>query len=395
MPREICNKTSIDLETIFAPGRTVLTPRFDFTLLLFRPLPIPVDRDKSSRQLTPGAEGTNPGKWLGQDFVVSEFKILDRLVRVVLKHMNDSPTVLSESPIYTLHRYLRPYLSCLKSIDPKKSYYWGSINPKIYNYLKRVTPVFDTYNAICIQALVYAVQSTPQRVPIGLQGKSALVLFKKNGLKAFLNSLYSRDPANPIIDVVHPEKGKLVAVTRLGAKPELYPRDGVDSGSSYQVSLYDNYDTFTANLAGKEDLILSITDHWDNVFTLLTPEEQIELLLMSDIPPLVTYLALRHWDIKFPKSFLHKAKIALAELNINVQEIDQQALADEIANQDLVDTEEPPFDEDSITEGAEDETDQEDSEFFNVYMNALKNRTQQAPDPKNLLKPSKWTKDNK
>lgn len=386
MPREINHEPGLNLDRILAPERQVFSPWFDFTLLLFRPLPIPLTEDKRDGQLTPGVENGEPGKWFGQNFKVAELRIFNKVIRYIIKHQADSDKVLLDSPTYHVSRYLRPYQSCLKYNPPEKSYYWPQIDHKLFEYLRKANFTFNVYDAAFVQAIVYVVQSTPQRQPIGIRGKSALILLKKNSLSAFKNAIRTKDPSNPTYDVVNLEAGKLVGITKAGADPDLYPKSGVESGSSYSAAVYDTYDIFKAAMPGQENLVLSITDHWNRVFNLPSPEEEIQLLEMSDVPAVIQYLALKDRDLPIPNSIVRQAKVTLQELGMKSKTKPIIEEPDEILEQDQS--------EDSLTEPdeEEDDIDEQLARSFGQRFGKHSGQTN-MPDPGSLLRPSKWTQE--
>lgn len=345
MPRQIDQSFHIDLQKLLAPGRAVFMPKFDFTLTLFRPLPVPRRGTKRSGAVQYGPaiihteQGPAPGEWYGDGFITGEIRIYDKIYRYVIKHISDSDSILGKSLVYRVHRTFLPYLKCRALPDPKMSGYWRSVKPAMWEYFQGL-PQFhlDVYSALMLQAVVYADRSTPLRTPVGLgrNAKSAIVMLKNRAKEAFRSEIETPDENMPFVDVVDLKNGKLVSITRMGAEKTLYPKNGRDMGVTYAVKLHDSYAEFHADLSDREAEVASAVDHWDDVFTLLSPEEELQILEMSDIPRSCIFLALRDTEVKLPDSIVRAAK---SELNrLGASRLFSSAVAD-----DEEDDEEAPF----------------------------------------------------
>ncbi|MEM2004139.1 MAG: hypothetical protein QXQ37_05750 [Nitrososphaerota archaeon] len=339
MPRELQRGASFEISLVSDSSRVVITPTFDYSITLFRPLPVPITKKaKTVNDLSPCTENGELGQWFGFRFTIAEFQYMDNFHRIVLKHMHEGESVLRTSPIYLVWRVIKPYYKAVRYPDFKNSPYGKRIEPRLYEFYKQYhvqVPPLSVFDVAFIQSIVYVHKSNPLVKPYGLRTKSALVMLKNRSLTAFKLAITEEDET--IKDVINLETGKLVRICRLGADKSLYPTSGVDSGVSYEVKLYDSYDNrFYASLKNKEEEVLQSVDNWEDVFNLYDAQEQLNILTCTNIPELFIFKALydeqKNLDIKLPDSIIKKARNQAKQIGYNLDygmDMDRSVMVEE------------------------------------------------------------------
>jgi hypothetical protein len=337
MPRELVKGQSFKVQ-LCNDSRLIFLPSFDWKILLFRPLPVPkYETTKYSDDLFGPCcdEDGNIGDWLAKDVLLAELRFLDKRVRIVLKHCYESEEVLTESPIYKLFTFLRPYIKCSRHPDPKKSYFYPRIEKDLLKVYKNSNCLFDVANYDICQAIIYVSNSEQFVKPFLPQ--APLVLLKRRARDAFRAKLH--DENSDIIDVINIDKGKLVRICRLGASNAPYPTSGSDQGVSYEVTLYDEYDKgrFKASLSKERDTVASMVKPWERMFQLYNVEEQLKILECSDIPRILIYEALKN-NFDLPANIVKEAKATkISSISFSQEQKPASHVSDEDEPEDDID----------------------------------------------------------
>ncbi len=275
---------SVRLSDLPAPGRKIYSPSFDFKALAYRALP----QFHNGEPLPAYNSDGSIGSWLSTGYVGATLYIFEQKVTVILKHAEDAESVLADSPIYRFFQYYRPYIKCAQNSNPEQTGYWKRVDKRIWGVFNKQFPIgCDTAPYGFIQAVVYVVGSKRLKPPAGLSDdeKAPLVMLKRSALERTVSTLSGENEFNENRgDPTDLEHGPFIQITRMGAEKSFFPTTGTESGAGYDVNVLTRYENIPQDISAYKDVFLKTVTPWDQTFTLLTADEQMELLRMSDMP---------------------------------------------------------------------------------------------------------------
>lgn len=305
--------------------RNVHRPLWDFTALVIRPLP---SCDNHKTRLSPFKdEYGEPGEWIGKDAVVATVSGGVRAVQYMIKHMYDGMETLENSPTYQLNTYLERYRKVLElmhsanSDDREKANdELQSLKEKVWKRFKRDSETqVDVKTMEFIQCVPLVVRSQVQYdhvtdKGVTLTGLAPLVMLTKSAQISLRQALQVR-PGEEEVDLIDPKNGAFLQITRSGTnKKSWYPSEGEKMGNTYDVEVFKIYDKYYPKFEG------NVFDHitpWDSVFNLLSPEEELSLLVWSGIPSIYLYVALAD-SFNLPNQVIKDAREELGYSSITV-----------------------------------------------------------------------------
>lgn len=304
-------------KTNSAKRRSVYKPSWDFTALVFRPLPF--KNDNGEIDFTAIEEGQQLAAWHKPGFDVA-FLSGDRTVQFIVRHADEDISVLEESPAWILSNYLGRYkrvqylLAQNRVADAEMEK--EMMHPKIYQMLSHDTRTDVKVKSISfIQALIAVVRSQPKVPMIGLNEEDGLVpvvMLTSSATQEIESTILQ--PGNEYADrITDYDKGVFIRLTRHGAEYSWFPTTGKQGNNQYEASVKEKYADWLPAIPKddkiRESLSARIT-HWQNTFLLLNPEEQMTYILWASIPSAYLYVALGE-SFKLPDRVVREAKTQL------------------------------------------------------------------------------------
>lgn len=364
------------------PGRLTRPNWTSFTLLLFRPLPY---YDAATNTFEPLMSGPDElGRWILFNFQIARISNGARGATFILKHGYEPNEVLEDSPVSALAWFLRPYQQAryaraegnLSRFEQLRDQCNDSI---LQRYLADNNTVVKVSPGAFVQAVVFVESSRPFPHGLGLvgDGYAPVVMMVGSFLNNFTKAISPENPGDDYKDVIDLEDGYLVAVARDGYDTRSwFPTRGRPGNNEYVVKLYKEYGDkrgpyFQAPLVEYADEIARRVTPWDDMFVLLSPEEQLSLLLRTGIDSVYLYSALHErWEL--PARVVNEARRRLGITNVQIQSQPSDTPNDpamlgagleELAKKFLDETETATQDEAPFEEGVpEDEAPFEDTE---------------------------------
>lgn len=285
------NFESFILAPVNGTRRYLFKPTWDFTALVFRPLPIVDEND----QITSLELDGDIGNWFGSGFDVAEVAG-ERFANFVVRHRLEDFSVREDSPAWALHTFFSKYskvkmlyaLGKTEEAEHKKAL----LDPKIYKRLE-----IDTRTSVkvkqmtAIQSLVLVHKSKLYEPMCGLEPHLPavpIVLLPSSASQEVESNI--KETGGHIVDVTG-EEGAFIRVVRHGTDKSWYPTSGKPGLTQYEVRVLSKYDQHLPNLPKDFD-ITSKTTKWSKTFILLSPEEQLNIILWCNIPSIYLYCAL-------------------------------------------------------------------------------------------------------
>ena len=370
--------------------RLLFRPSWDFTILLFRPLPI---FDPKTNSFTPYKDGDMYGKWLGSDFVIGQVSSGFRTGKCVLKHQCEGTDVLDQSPIYVLAQQLSLYDRAKQALANNKRDVFEQLKPQL---LPKVWSLYQQDSltqvrakpASFVQAIVYAVKSQPIPAGKGLYDDdlAPVVILEGSAQTALIEALQPQNPSEPEADAIDPAAGRLIEIGRKGYdRRSWFPTSGAPDSNYFAARAFVKYgaNPVISAALGNDARILELlklkTTPWEDMFVLLDEKEQMDLLVWSGVNPAYIYLLLG--DLFTIPDIITKAAQRTLGRPVTVPDVPQapQPVAQPMTPVPEPEAVSPPWDEEALPETPDAEV---EAEVLNAaHQHIAEMVTPAAPEP--------------
>lgn len=341
MPREIrpgknipINQTSFQnlLLNSSAGFRKFISPSWDFTALAVRPLPIP---ESGKQSFTPFLKSEHPlifGDWFGQDFLTARVSNGSKTAIYMVKHKDDGYEVLENSPTFQLSEYLNKFSLVLRNMQSGKQEYVEQAKSTVASFSSFEKKIWNIYKADKLTEVNVSVTAFMQGIPIviksqiqqefvtekrelQLTGLAPVIKISKSAIYSIIDVAKGTPDSPSPPDLIDLRQGAFLQISRYGTDTNTwYPTSGNKSLNYHQVRVFEVYDKIKPTI--KFDISDKVTT-WDRVFNLLSPEEELYLLLWAGISSVYIYAALVD-KFKLPDRVISEAKTRLGITSVAI-----------------------------------------------------------------------------
>lgn len=299
--------------------RPIFRPSWDFSVLVFRPIPY---YDQATNTFSPLTNGDQLGDWYASGFLVGIVNSGRRSARCILVHRAESIDVATESPIYMVSEYLSSYKRVKNLLAAGKKSEAAAqlrlLNRKVWElYSADNNTNVEARNSAFLQCPVLAARSKAFDWLLGT-GKDdplPLVLLIGSAMTAVEEALVIDDPNSDVKfkNVIDFKSGQFIEIGRKGYnKREWFPTTGTPAENYYSARTFEKYHKYTADVSRYEAIFKDKIRPWEELFVLPDAEEQIVMMVWVGINPVYLYMALGD-NYRLPDVIIKRARQALGE----------------------------------------------------------------------------------